>query len=110
MRSTTFPCARCAAALFLCLSVPAPPALAQTVCGPRAEMLAHLEGRHGERPVARGLMRSGQVLEVLAGEAGGWTALLTLPDGRACLMAAGEAWETLPAGKAPRPAAPGLPS
>lgn len=35
-------------------------------------------------------------IEVYASPDGTWTIVTTRPDGMSCLMAAGQAWETLP--------------
>lgn len=86
------------------LAVPAPaqeaaPALSS--CGPRAEIVAQLAQKWGERRVGAGLQNRGMVTEVFASpETGTWTILQTRPDGVACARAAGEAWmsETPPAG------------
>lgn len=72
------------------------PAAAQTICGERADFLTQLQKRHGETPSSIGLSSSGQVLEVLTSKEGTWTILMTSPQGRTCLVAAGEAWENLP--------------
>ncbi len=36
------------------------------------------------------------MIEVLASPSGGFTIILTQPNGLSCVMAAGENWETLP--------------
>jgi len=69
-----------------------------TACTERKAALRHLEGKFSEMPVAMGLTSTGAMIEVLTSEAGGsWTMLLTMPDGTTCLIAAGEAWRTIPA-------------
>ncbi|MCA8929510.1 MAG: hypothetical protein KDC18_15710 [Alphaproteobacteria bacterium] len=70
-------------------------------CGPRPEVVAQLAGRHDERQVAFGLARSGQVMELWAGPAGGWTLLATLPSGLTCLVAVGERLDVRPPPAAP---------
>lgn len=74
----------------------ADPAAAQTICGERGDFLTQLSKRHGETPSSIGLSSSGQVLEVLTSKEGTWTILMTSPQGKTCLVAAGEAWENLP--------------
>ena len=76
------------------------PARAQAVCGARAEIADRLAGAFAEVPVARGLSADGRMVEVFASPEGSWTLVVTRPDGRACLAAAGEAWEAV----APEPA------
>ncbi len=58
---------------------------AQTSCGPREQ--------YKEDPVGMGLAQPGQVLEVFASSSGSWTMVITLPDGKACMIAAGDNWE-----------------
>lgn len=73
----------------------ASPALAQSVCSTRTEFIDQLAHRFAENPVAMGLASNGGVVEVLASEKGSWTLLVTMPDGRSCVIAAGENWEAL---------------
>ncbi len=72
-------------------------ASAQTVCLPHIEVAKQLGSLHSEVPVALGLADNGNVLEVFStGDGSTWTIVMTMPSGKACLVAAGEAWETLP--------------
>jgi hypothetical protein len=74
-------------------------------CGPRAEVLAHLEDRFGESRRAMGLSGSEVLMELHANdETGSWTITATTAAGLTCLVAAGGAFATLPA------AVPGAPS
>ncbi len=73
-------------------------AFAQSVCTTRGEVTKQLDSRYSEAPVAIGLAKSGGVIEVFATTDGStWTIIITMPDGTSCMMAAGEAWENLPA-------------
>ena len=73
-------------------------ASAQSVCTTRTEVTKQLDSRYSEAPVAIGLAGSGGVIEVFATSDGStWTIIITMPDGTSCMMAAGEAWENLPA-------------
>ena len=73
-------------------------ASAQSLCTTRAEVTKQLDSRYSEAPVAIGLSRNGGVVEVFSTSDGStWTMIITMPDGTSCMMAAGEAWETLPA-------------
>ena len=73
-------------------------AFAHSVCTTRAEATKQLYSRYSEAPVAIGLAKSGGVIEVFATTDGStWTIVITMPDGTSCMMAAGEAWENLPA-------------
>ena len=66
-------------------------------CTDREAAIRHLGGKFLEAPVAMGLTNTGEVLEVLTSDAGrSWTMLVTMPNGNTCLVAAGEAWKTIP--------------
>lgn len=52
-----------------------------------------LSDQYKESPVGIGLAQPGQVLELFASQAGSWSMVMTMPDGKACLIAAGENWE-----------------
>ena len=87
-----FPLASCAilGALFATASTSAS---AQTSCGPREQLVKILADQYKEDPVGIGLAQPGQVLEVFASSAGTWTMVMTMPDGKACMIAAGDNWE-----------------
>ncbi len=73
-------------------------ASAQSVCTTRAEVTKQLDSRYSETPVSIGLARNGGVIEVFSsGDGSTWTMIITMPDGLSCMLAAGEAWENLPA-------------
>ena len=72
------------------------PAHAQPVCALRDTVLAGLEKRYKEEPVAMGLASNGMVIEVLASPSGSFTIILTQTSGMSCVMADGEAWENVP--------------
>lgn len=85
--------------LFAGLTACALPAHAQQACAPRADIVAQLASAYGEHRVAAGLQSPG-VIEVFASaETGTWTIIVTRPDGIACAVAAGEAWQA----DAPKP-------
>ncbi len=68
-------------------------ASAQEACGPREQVVKMLEQRHGEAPVSMGLAMNGSVVEVFSTVDGtSWSLLMTMPDGRTCMIAAGESW------------------
>ena len=73
------------------------PAIAAGNCGKRANLLQHLKHKYGENPVAIGVTDSGGVVEILASENGStWTLIVTMPNGKTCVMATGKHWETTP--------------
>ena len=50
--------------------------------------------------MATGLTNNGAVLEVLSLKTGkNWTIMVTLPNGTACMIAAGQNWEQIPFAK-----------
>ncbi len=82
-------------------TVTAPPADAQAVCGPRAEILERLEREFAETPQAIGLSGDGALIEIVVSPSGGWTILATYPKRPSCVVATGKDWQTLliPAGQ-----------
>lgn len=65
-------------------------ASAQSSCGPREQLVKLLADQYKEDPVGIGLAQPGQVLEVFASSNGSWTMVMTMPDGKTCLIAAGD--------------------
>jgi len=80
----------------LAATVAALPAAAETACATRPLFLDRLSRSYAEAPVAMGLVSNGFVLEVLASANGSWTIILTEPNGTSCVVATGEAWQSLP--------------
>lgn len=65
-------------------------------CAPRDEIIDRLTSGYGETRQSIGLGTNNAVIEVFAShETGTWTITVTLPNGQACLIASGEAFETL---------------
>ena len=90
-----------AIAMLLALSATLGPAAGQTApsnaCTTRSEVVERLAGDYAETPVAVGLASTGAVVEVFtSGDGSTWTIIVTRPEGTSCLVAAGEAWMTLP--------------
>ena len=71
------------------------PSVAQTQCAPVADALTNLAERYGETVRIRALMAGGNVLLITAAPGGGWTAIEVKPGGEACMIGAGEAFETV---------------
>ena len=81
-------------ALFLGAMTFALPAAAQPACAERNTVLDHLSAKYSEAPVALGLANNGGVIEVLTTNNGStWTIIITMPNGKACMIAAGEGWQ-----------------
>ncbi len=68
----------------------------QAPCVKRTDLLDYMARNYGEAPVARGVMASGRVIEVLA-SAGGKTRtiIVTMPNGVSCGIASGRNWESI---------------
>ena len=81
------------AALAALTVIAASPATAQSACGPREQLVKLLADQYKENPVGMGLSQPGQILEVFASSKGSWTMVMTMPDGKACMIAAGDNWE-----------------
>jgi hypothetical protein len=63
-------------------------------CGARTGVVAGLESRYSEKPIAAGLDNNGALVEVLAAPEGDtWTILVSMPNGVSCVVAAGENWQ-----------------
>jgi hypothetical protein len=70
-------------------------ASAQQACSPRSDVLGHLAKKYGEAPVAIGVTNKGGLVEVLTtGDGDTWTIIVSMPNGTACMVAAGEGWRT----------------
>lgn len=84
--------------LTLALAAMAPAAQAQTAsdCAPRERVVERLAGTYGETRRSMGLGANNAVIEVFASDASGsWTITVTLPSGLTCLVASGQAYETM---------------
>ena len=75
------------------------PAFGQAQCGPRDTWIAELATRYDETLLGGGVDSSGSLIEVFTSQAGTWTALMTTPDGRTCMVSAGTDWQTFPQGE-----------
>lgn len=61
-------------------------------CSPRELMIERLNVRYGEYLRGAGAHGVGGVIELYVSAHGGWTLLLTRPDGQSCPVAVGENW------------------
>ena len=65
-------------------------------CGPRELVVSRLAEGYGETRQSMGLGANNAVIEVFASdESGSWTITVTTPNGMTCLVASGQAYETL---------------
>ena len=58
----------------------------------------------GESRVMAGLSDKGAIIEIWAAPTGSWTALVSFPDGRTCLLDAGQGYLSFPFEPAGEPA------
>lgn len=84
-----------AVALILGLIMWAFPAHAQLVCGEHPEVVKNLGQKYSEKPVSMGLGNNGSMIEIFASKKGTFTIVVTRPDGKSCLVATGESWESI---------------
>jgi len=94
------------AAIALIAMLIAAEAAAIQPCASRSDFIAFLKGHFDEVEVGQGLSSRGHLVEIFVSPAGNWTILLSQPNGRSCLVDAGEAWMTVPSA---RPAIQHLP-
>lgn len=74
------------------------PALSQTsgTCAMRKHVIDRLAAAYGETRQSIGLGANNQVVEIFASEeTGTWTITVTTPNGLTCLVASGQAYETI---------------
>lgn len=77
------------------------PALAQSICGPRDQVITKLENSFGEIRMGAGLRSNISIFEIWASvDSGTWTMVITDTEGVTCVMASGEYWQDIPAVKA----------
>jgi hypothetical protein len=86
-----------AALLAILPCVSAAEALAvQVQCAKHEFMRKLLTKKFSEEPVAIGTVNQDRFMELFVSAEGTWTVLMTQTDGQACILAAGENWESLP--------------
>lgn len=72
-------------------------------CADHSQIIVRLAERYGETRQGVGLGQNNSIVEIYASrDTGTWTILVTMPDGIACLVASGEAWDVL-AEELPKP-------
>lgn len=70
------------------------PAGAQmSLCGERAQIVEQLKTRYKESLRATGLIASNGAAELYLSDAGTWTLIATLGNGKSCIIAAGHSWD-----------------
>jgi len=80
-------------ALILSAAFAAPASAQAQPCADRTDITDRLLNGYGEKFVGGGLRNANSIYEVWQSEESGtWTILLTTPDGKSCVMAAGTDW------------------
>jgi hypothetical protein len=69
----------------------------QQQCGPRDQVVKVLNAKYQESQRALGLINEKAMMEVYISPAGTWTMVVTNEQGMSCVLAAGEAWDEMPA-------------
>ncbi|MFN4154768.1 MAG: hypothetical protein ACK4HF_08945 [Paracoccaceae bacterium] len=69
--------------------------IAEVICAPRADMMHRLSHQYGARLAGQGVRNLEMVMEVWTTPRGDWTLVQSYTDGRACIVAMGEAWEVV---------------
>lgn len=80
----------------------ASPSLAALNCAPASDVADILQDRYGESVTIRALSKRGYVMEIWSNaETGSWSYVAQRPDGVACIMDEGEAFQAVddPAGE-----------
>lgn len=84
------------AASTLILAATQLPAQTRLQCAPRDVVLDRLAEGYGETRQSIGLGGNNSLIEVFASDdSGSWTITMTMPDGVTCIIASGQAFETL---------------
>jgi hypothetical protein len=79
--------------LILAAAIAAPAAAQTKRCAEREMITERLTSGYGETFAGGGMRNQESIFEVwLSPENGTWTILMTTPDGRSCVMAAGTDW------------------
>ncbi len=69
----------------------------QMLCTERSSLLKELNGKYQEHRQGLGIAAGNRgAMEFYASKEGTWTILMTLTDGRACIVAAGHSWQSAP--------------
>lgn len=66
------------------------------MCGDRAAIVDQLKTKYQESRQAVGLVSNNGAAELYVSEKGTWTMLMTLSNGKSCIIAAGHSWDATP--------------
>jgi hypothetical protein len=74
-------------------------------CAKHEQLVGMLSKKYSESPIAMGTVNEDRYMQLFVSRQGSWTILVTKTDGQACIVAAGQNWEKLPAMAKVEPAA-----
>ncbi len=82
----------------LTLATLAVPAMAQQQmpCAERSALVGELKEKYKEASQGVGMTGNGAVMELMTSEGGSWSLVVTMPNGKSCLIATGSGWEQIP--------------
>ncbi len=67
------------------------------MCTDRPALLKELNGKYHEQRRGLGIAAGDRgAMEMYVSEKGTWTLVMTLTDGKSCIVAAGHSWQSLP--------------
>jgi hypothetical protein len=66
------------------------------MCGERTAIIDQLKTKYQESRQAVGLISNNGAAELYVSEKGTWTMLVTLANGKSCIVAAGHNWDSAP--------------
>ncbi len=84
------------AAVLLALTAPSIAQAQFAMCGERTAIVDQLKTKYQETRQAVGLISNIGAAELYVSEKGTWTMLMTLTNGKSCIIAAGHSWDTAP--------------
>lgn len=76
---------------------PTGPAMAQQMaCAERNALVGELKEKYKESAQGLGMTGNGAVMELMTSDQGSWSLVVTMPNGKSCLIATGNGWEQVP--------------
>ena len=66
-------------------------------CAKHDQLVGMLSKKYSESPIAMGTVNEDRYMQLFVSQQGSWTILVTKTDGQACIVAAGQNWEKVPA-------------
>lgn len=85
-----------AAAVLFIIAIPGVSRAQFAMCGERAAIIDQLKTKYQESRQAVGLISNNGAAELYVSGKGTWTMLVTLANGKSCIVAAGHNWDFSP--------------